>query len=178
MRLAFAHLLIFVNMILVFFSCILGETCMTNCSSLLNYVTIYSHLFGINLDQLINLSFGINHIYIYRKVQMCLSFFNKSYFTSPYNDNQFNYWNVKGFWNKINGGFEFSGTEPNRDSGVADLCNCQTNVGHNHAPCNCQPVVMSNSNNPNQFGNNLVYNEQQLKRSALSNSLLDMHEQC
>lgn len=45
----------------------------------------------------------------------------------------------------------------NRDSGVADVEVC---------PC------------PYQAEQNTVQHDQQLKRSALSNSLLDMHEQC
>lgn len=50
-----------------------------------------------------------------------------------------------------------SGSSENRDSGVADVEVC---------PC------------PYQSPQNEVHAEAQLKRSALSNSLLDMHEQC
>ena len=50
-----------------------------------------------------------------------------------------------------------SGNAENRDSGVADVEVC---------PC------------PYQSPQNEVQHEAQLKRSALSNSLLDMHEQC
>lgn len=50
-----------------------------------------------------------------------------------------------------------SGNSENRDSGVADV-----EVG----PC------------PYQSPQNETQHEAQLKRSALSNSLLDMHEQC
>lgn len=53
-----------------------------------------------------------------------------------------------------NGG---SASSENRDSGVADVEVC---------PC------------PYQSPQNEVHTEAQLKRSALSNSLLDMHEQC
>lgn len=51
-----------------------------------------------------------------------------------------------------------SGNSENRDSGVADVEVC---------PC---PYQSSPQNE--------VQHEAQLKRSALSNSLLDMHEQC
>lgn len=50
-----------------------------------------------------------------------------------------------------------SGNSENRDSGVADVEVC---------PC------------PYQSPQSEVQHEAQLKRSALSNSLLDMHEQC
>lgn len=53
-----------------------------------------------------------------------------------------------------NGG---SASSENRDSGVADV-----------EVCTC----------PYQSPQNEVHTEAQLKRSALSNSLLDMHEQC
>lgn len=49
-----------------------------------------------------------------------------------------------------------SGNSENRDSGVADV----------EVPC------------PYQSPQNEIQHEAQLKRSALSNSLLDMHEQC
>lgn len=60
----------------------------------------------------------------------------------------------------------FTGTE-NRDSGVADIevypCQC---------PC-AQSQGIGGSENAETMGH-----EVQIKRSALSNSLLDIHEQC
>lgn len=60
----------------------------------------------------------------------------------------------------------FLGTE-NRDSGVADVevCPCQ-------CPC-AQSQGISSENNTEDLGHDM-----QVKRSALSNSLLDIHEQC
>jgi len=57
------------------------------------------------------------------------------------------------------------GNAENRDSGVADVEVC---------PCPYQP----GSQAAGEQAPNSADSSQQLKRSALSNSLLDMHEQC
>lgn len=59
----------------------------------------------------------------------------------------------------------FSGTE-NRDSGVADIEVC---------PCQC-PCAQNQGLGQSEVG--IDGHEVQIKRSALSNSLLDIHEQC
>lgn len=56
----------------------------------------------------------------------------------------------------------FLGTE-NRDSGVADVEVC---------PCQC-PYIQNPTLSANECSQ-----DSQIKRSALSNSLLDIHEQC
>lgn len=60
--------------------------------------------------------------------------------------------------------FFLSGTE-NRDSGVADVEVC---------PCQCSKGQTGSAEACHDDGGH----EQQIKRSALSNSLLDIHEQC
>lgn len=59
----------------------------------------------------------------------------------------------------------FLGTE-NRDSGVADIEVC---------PCQC-PCAQNQAQSENAMEN--MGHEVQIKRSALSNSLLDIHDQC
>ena len=62
-----------------------------------------------------------------------------------------------------------SGNSENRDSGVADVEVCAGQF----------PGVGSHGGlSPNDCGITHTHSEAQLKRSALSNSLLDMHEQC
>lgn len=61
----------------------------------------------------------------------------------------------------------FPGTE-NRDSGVADIevCPCQCPCAQNQGMVQSEGVLEN------------MGHEVQIKRSALSNSLLDIHEQC
>lgn len=62
----------------------------------------------------------------------------------------------------------------NRDSGVADVEVCAGQYHHHHQGSG--PIGGGVS--PSECGIAHTHSEAQLKRSALSNSLLDMHEQC
>lgn len=67
-----------------------------------------------------------------------------------------------------------SGNSENRDSGVADVEVCAGQYHHHHHPGSGQ---IGGGVSPSECGIAHTHSEAQLKRSALSNSLLDMHEQ-